>query len=293
MAWTYDTAEDGPRTQFHGDAIIVGNGLVLPSDGEPSAHIYSFAAATGKLNWRMAFEGGVATTPLLIERSVIVTSATGKLARIDLESGKTEWTATPAGTRSSIPRIPSPAADTKRVYFASNDAKLFAVDAASGEVVWRRDLAARINTSLMMHDKTLYAGAGDGHLYAFDPASGEVRQRIVLGGNPSGTLVVAPPLMVILVNGKPAKLVAVDLTTNKLRWQRTTESEWTTMKPLVQDDTVIAGTEERELCAFAIADGVIRWCTAVPQIPRGLGTAGGMLYVGTLNGKVLAYRLPE
>lgn len=290
-AWTYDTAADGPRTEFHGDAVFAGRTLVLPSDGDPSAHLYAFDAATGEVQWRMPFEGGVATTPLLAGRAVIVAGAAGKLARIDLETGKAAWTASPAGVRPLIPRIPAPTADARRVYFASNDAKLFALDAAKGDVLWKQDLPARINSSLALHDGLLYGGASDGHLYVFDPASGEVRQRIPLGGTAYGTLVVTPPLLVMLVNGNPARLVALDLTTHKVRWEHSTPREWTTMKPLIHDGAVIAGTEEKELCAFALATGEKRWCTPVPQIPRGLGTAGGVLYVGTLNGKVLAYRL--
>ncbi len=292
-AWTYDTAEDGPRSQFHGEAVLVGKSLVMPSDGDLVAHVYAFDPATGDVRWRMAFEGGVGTTPQLAGRAVIVAGATGKLARIDADSGKAAWTAAPDGARPLLPRIPAPAADATRVYFASNQPKLFALDAASGESVWKKDIAARINTSLALSGKLLYAGADDGNLYAFDAASGEVRQRIALGGTPSGTLVVAPPLLITLVGGKQPRLVAIDLGTHRVRWERPAEREWTTMKPLVHGDAVIAGTEAKELCAFALADGAVRWCTPVPQVPRGLGTAGGMLYVGTLNGKVLAYRLPE
>lgn len=289
-AWTYDTAEDGPRAQFHGDAVVVGKRVIVPSDVEPSANVYAFDAETGKVQWRMEFEGGVITTPLLAGKSVVVGSASGRVARIDVESGKAIWNVAPDGARASMPRIPAPAADAKRVYFASNDPRLYALDLATGAVLWKKELAARIDTSLTLHGNTLYAGATDGHLYAFDPASGEVRQRIALGGKPMGTLVAAPPLVLTLVLGKPHRLLAVDTTTNKVAWERTAEREWSTMKPLVHDGAVIAGTEAKDLCAFALADGAERWCTTLPQVPRGLGVAGGMLYVGTLNGRVMAFR---
>lgn len=289
-AWTYDTAEDGPRAQFHGDAVVVGNRVIVPSDAEPSASLYAFDAATGKVQWRMEFEGGVATTPLLAGGSVIVGSATGRVARIDLESGKASWNVAPDGARSSMPRIPAPAADAKRVYFASNEPRLYALDLATGAVVWKKELAARIDTSLALHGHALHAGATDGHLYAFDPASGELRRRIALGGRPTGTLVVAPPLVLTLVFGKPHKLVAVDTAADKVLWERAAEREWSTMKPLVHDGAVIAGTEAKDLCAFALTDGQERWCTTLPQVARGLGEAGGTLYVGTLNGRVMAFR---
>lgn len=291
--WTYDTAKGGTRAQFHGDAIVAAGSLVVPSDAAPSAFVYAFDADTGKVRWRMEFEGGVATTPLAAGNAVIVASATGKVARIDAASGKAVWSVAPDGARPVLPYIQSPASDGRRVYFASNSPKLFALDAPNGTVVWRKDFPARINTSLQVHGGTLYAGTADGHLYALDPASGEVRRRISLGGMPYGTLVVTPPLLVTLVAAKPAKVVALDLSTYTTRWERTTPREWTTMQPLVHDGTVIAGNEEKELCAFALDSGETRWCTPVPQVPRGLGTSGGMLYVGTLNGRILAYRLPE
>lgn len=291
-AWIYDTAEDGPRTEFHGDAVLFGKTLILPSDGDPFANVYAFDAATGEVRWRMRFDGGVNTSPLLAGNSVIVTSAAGKVARIDAATGKAMWTASPDGDRPLLPRVAGSATDGKRVYFASNSAKLFALDASNGTIVWKKDLAARINTSLLVHDGTLYAGVGDS-LSAFDPATGDLRHRTPLGGLASGTLVVSPPLVITLALGKPARLIAFDTAANKVRWEQTTPREWTTMKPLLHGDTVIAGNEEKELCAFALADGAKRWCGAMPQIPRGLGTAGGMLYVGTLNGRVLAYQLPS
>lgn len=287
--WTYDTGEDGPRAEFHGEAIVDGSAVVMPSDAEPAAQVYAFDHASGEVRWRREFEGGVMTTPLLAGRSVIVAGATGTLARIDLESGKTLWAVTPDGARPSMPRIPSPAGDGKRVYFASNAPRLFAIDAANGRTAWKKDIPAPITTSLAKHGNLIYGGASDGHLYAFDPASGEVRQRVALGRPPYGTLVIAPPLLITLVNGKPYKLVAVDLTRHDVRWERPADREWSTFKPLVHDGAVIAGTEEKELCAFALADGAIRWCTPLPQVPRGLGMAGGTLYVGTLTGRVLAF----
>jgi len=90
---------------------MTSDGLAAPGRETPSAH-----------------------EPLLAGQSVIVGSATGRVARIDLESGKASCNVAPDGARSSMPRIPAPAADAKRVYFASNDPRLFALDLATGAV---------------------------------------------------------------------------------------------------------------------------------------------------------------
>jgi outer membrane protein assembly factor BamB len=178
------------------------------------------------------------------------------------------------------------------LFAASNSGRLFALDAKTGAILWRRDLKARVNASLAFLDKTLYAGTLDG-LYAIDPESGSIKKRISVGGFVYGTLVVVPPRMLLmLVKAEQAKLAAFDTVTRKIRWEQKTRSEWSTFKPLVSGQMVIAGNEEKELCAFALTDGVPRWCRSIGRVPRGLGMSGdGILYVGTLDGRVLGYHL--
>ena len=90
-----------------------------------------------------------------------------------------------------------------------------------------------------------------------------------------------------------SKLLALDAKSGAVRWEQETAKEWTTYRPLVTGSVVIAGTQDKDLCAFNRSDGTRRWCRPVGQIPRGLGTsaAGDTLYVGSLSGKVQVYRL--
>src|ERR1051325_6816973 len=75
------------------------------------------------------------------------------------------------------------------------------------------------------------------------------------------------------------------------RWKQETPREWTTYRPLVTGATIVAGTEEKTLCAFDRTSGESRWCRGGGQVPRGLGAGGdGTLYVGSLSGVVQAFR---
>lgn len=103
----------------------------------------------------------------------------------------------------------------------------------------------------------------------------------------------APPLLLVLVKGTTAKLVALDAKTGAARWEKEKPKEWTTFRPLVTGSVVIAGSEEKEVCAFNRPDGALRWCRSIGQIPRGLGAADDTLYVGTLSGKVQVYRIAK
>jgi len=56
------------------------------------------------------------------------------------------------------PFIPSPAFSAKRIFFADNTTKLFALDAATGATVWRKTLPARTSTALVVVADMLVLG---------------------------------------------------------------------------------------------------------------------------------------
>ena len=228
----------------------------------------------------------------LDDRSVVVVTPNASIAAIDARNGKIIWTSTPDDGPTADVRMPSPAAAHGRVYAANTRGHVYAIDSPSGKLLWRRDLGSRVNTSLALAGGGLYAGTIDGYLHEIDPASGAVRARVALGGFGFGTLVPKGSLLLTLVQGDTSELVAFETGTKKVRWRRPTPKEWTTYRPLIAGSSVIVGSEERELCSFALDDGDVQWCRPVPGVPRGLGlSSDGLLYVGTLKGKVLAYRL--
>jgi len=271
--------------------LLLSNAIIVPTDAEPTGYLYSFDARSGDLRWKVPFQDGIASTPLLVDRQLAVVSSDGEVAAIDPSTGRVSWKVAPAGTVHSSPRIPSPASADGRIFFGDNTGKLFALEAMSGKTMWRKDLSVRLSTSLVVVGKTLIGGTVDGYLHRIATDSGDVIERLRLSGLPYGTLISSPPLLLILVKGEESKLVAFDTTTGKVRWEQSTPREWTTYRPLVSGSTVIVGSEEKNLCAFSLADGTLRWCHEIGQVPRGLGISSErVLYVGTLSGKVLAYQ---
>ncbi len=292
--WRYDTKADGSRAQFHGEPLILGKRVVIPSDSEPKGHLYSFNVVTGDLLWKLPFEQGVATTPLLIDGRIVAVSAQGEVAAVEPTHGHVVWHEVPAGTLRPIPFISSPAHAAKRVFVADNVDKVLALDAATGATKWRTTMAARPNTALVVVGSTLVLGTGDGYLNWIALDSGKVKKRLRLDGIPYGTPILASPLLFVLTAGAKGNLIALDAESGAVRWSRETPKEWTTYRPLVTGSTVIVGSEEKTLCAFDRGSGEARWCRSVGQVPRGLGiSADGILYVGSLSGVVQAFRIEK
>jgi outer membrane protein assembly factor BamB len=291
--WSYDTKADGEAAQFHGELLLIGDTIVVPTDTDGDGNVYGFDVRTGDMRWKLPFKFGVATTPLLVSGRVIVAAANGDVAAIEPKTGKIAWKVSPAGPIKQSPNVPSPAAIGGRVLVADNTGKMFGLDASSGKTVWTTPLAALPNTSLTVIGKSVVVGTVDNFLNWIEPDSGAITRRTRLTGFGFGTVISAPPLLLVLVKGSTAKLVALDAETGALRWEKETPREWETFRPRVTGSVVIAGNEEKEVCAFNRSDGALRWCRSIGQIPRGLGTAGDTLYVGTLSGKVQVYRIAK
>ncbi len=291
--WSYDTRADGSAAQFHGEPLLLSGRVVVPTDADPKGHIYAFDSATGDLLWKLAFNQGVATTPLLIDGRIVAVSAEGDVVAIGPAKGEVAWHQMPAGALKPQPYISSPTYAGKRVFIADNTGKLFALNAATGETIWQKTLPARTTTALVVNGDTLLLATLDGYLNWIATNSGDVKKRVRFDeGRPYGTPILAPPLLYVLAAGAKGTLLALDPESGAIKWKRETPKEWTTYRPLVTGSIVIVGSEEKDLCAFDGTSGEMRWCRSVGQIPRGLGVSSdGILYAGSLSGVVQAFPL--
>jgi outer membrane protein assembly factor BamB len=58
------------------------------------------------------------------------------------------------------------------VYVGSDDANLYALNAATGARLWSFATGNGVESSPAVANGVVYAGSDDGNLYAFDPAGG-------------------------------------------------------------------------------------------------------------------------
>jgi len=290
--WLYDTKMDGSVANFHGEPLLHGERVIIPTDSDPKGHLYSFDIASGDLLWKLPFSYGIASSPLLAGDRVIAVSSEGEVVAVEPKSGEVVWMEAPAGVLKASPFVPSPAHAAKRIFVADNVNRVFALDAATGATVWRTTLAGRPNTSLVVVGNSLVLGTVDGDLHWIDIDSGKVKKRVRVDGMPHGTPILAAPLLFVLATGEKDNLLALDAESGTIRWKQETPKEWTTYRPLVTGSNVIVGSAEKNLCAFDRTSGELRWCRSVGQVPRGLGISDdGILYVGSLSGVVQAFRI--
>lgn len=110
----------------------------------------------------------------------------------DLQTGAVKWTCFTGG-----PIRLSPTVHAGKVYFGSDDGRVYCADAETGQIVWQRRVSPReewllargemiskwpVRTGVLIHDGVAYAGAGifpheDIYLLGLDPETGRIVWR--------------------------------------------------------------------------------------------------------------------
>ena len=286
VKWGYDIRKDGQQSQFHGDPLITDELVVIGTDGT-IGHVYAFDRATGAVRWKYKVsERGVASDVLRMGHNVYAVTLGDELVCLDLETGKHKWSFRSGSSANDSHWTSSPAVTTDRVYFGGLDGSVYALDPQSGKQIWKKDLGARVATSIAVQGRDLYVGTSNRHIYRLDGISGDVLSDFPTEAAPRGHLLVASDSLVVFLGDEI--LASLDLSLKKLRWSAEASKEWTSARPYLWQGMVLAGNRH-ELTALGIADGTRLWSYQFPETVRGIGISDRILYVGSLAGPVFAY----
>lgn len=178
----------------------------------------------------------------------------------------------------------SPAVVNGIVYVGSDDANLYAVDAASGQVVWSSATGGPINLSSPAVDAgRVFVGSTDQKLYAFDASTGAQLWSATTGGT-----VEAPPSVANgVVYAASDKLYAFDAASGALNWSADTGGPVAFSSPTVAGGRVYVGAVDQTtlrgpLEAFDAASGTRLWtATTFGAIEGAPAVVGTTVYVAS------------
>jgi outer membrane protein assembly factor BamB len=178
------------------------------------------------------------------------------------------------------------AADGRRVYVATGDGVVRALDPATGAVAWKAEgLPGRLSAA----DGVLLARADDGTLRSLHPRTGAVRWKSDTGV--AGTLPAVLDGDRALVAGRG--LAAVDLASGRVIWADTSGAE-TTAPPVTAGSRLLAGEKDGTLRCRDRMTGLSLWVlrTGGPLVaPPLVDEARRRLYLGTTDKRILEVSL--
>ena len=131
------------------------------------------------LRWRFKTNGGVGSTPIIVEGRVYVGSQDKNIYCIDARDGRCLWNFTTGARIKSSPTVVN-----GKVYVGPDDGYVYCLDAKNGTRIWKTYAGGYIETSFnavtgvrsspIVVENRVYVGSLDTNLYCLDADSGDI-----------------------------------------------------------------------------------------------------------------------
>jgi len=236
--------------------------LYVATESQPQGRVYAIRLRDGRQLWRAP--AGSVTAPLAFDGEAIYAGTEeGQVLRLEPERGKVEWRrplsgavragplVTPSDTlflldrqtgavraQRSLPGavLATPATDGRRVFLATTNGRIVAVDVASWSVVWDRDAGDAVYGAPALVADTLFVLARDGQLWlipvdAPDNATSHTLDIVATAGP-------TPLASGVLVGSVSGEVLLVDPRSGAIRWRAQVAGP-IEEPPLVRDRQVV------------------------------------------------------
>jgi outer membrane protein assembly factor BamB len=174
------------------------------------------------------------------------------------------------------------------VYGIDNNGEAFALRAASGKQIWRRDVATLNASAPTYSDGKLYiSNLEPGQVQALNAHNGKVAWRNSLPGrSESSPLVVGNTVIAGCVCGQ---VFAFNERSGKQLWS-TSVGGAVKASPAFSNGTVYVGSYGGQLTALRASNGAVRWTASTNgRIYAAAAVAFGRVFVGTVAGSMYAF----
>lgn len=198
-----------------------------------------------------------------------------------------------------------------RVFVASRDGAVHAIDAGTGKRRWRTPERAarpypwghesgdRYLSSPVIAGAFVIIGSGDGNVYALDAATGAARWTAATEGRIRATPAVANGK--VFVGSYDGRLYAFDLSSGKRLWRYDTEGvklnsgdfgydrRSLQSSPAVANGIVYVGARDGFLYAVDANTGALRWSydNKIPWVIASPAVADGIVYAGNSDAHIM------
>ncbi|WP_437883565.1 outer membrane protein assembly factor BamB [Pseudomonas sp. LRF_L74] len=224
-----------------------------------------------------------------------------ELTKFDAEvSLKTQWSRSIGDGQGDLYNMLTPVVDGERLYAASADGRIMALDRNNGDVFWKVDTDLPISGAVGFGYGLVLVGTLRGDVIALDAESGEEKWRAKV----TSEVLSAPAVNgdVVVIQTQDDRLIALDASTGNQRWIYENSPAVLTLRgtstPILTSRLAIAGLSTGKIIAVDTQRGIPVWeqRVALPQgrselervvdIDGDLLLSGETLYVVTYQGKV-------
>jgi eukaryotic-like serine/threonine-protein kinase len=291
--WLYDIATDGDAREFHGNPVVTNDRVFIPTDGGQIGHIYAFDRVTGDVAWKYAHRGkensGFTSDILRDGDRIIGVTVDERIVSLNAASGAELWSFPIEAKRRRVGM--SAALANGRIFFGSSNGAVYAIDSQTGKQLWKTPLDAPTSTAVAVSDDGIVVGTQGKKLYRLRQSDGRVLATLQLDVVPEDAP--APSSRGIYLMSEK-QVMLVDRKITRVLWHADAKSKWTSPRPRLWHGWVIVGDRDGIVYALDEATGAVAWSQKLHDKPiRGIGSDDSMLYIGTIDGQVIALQPPH
>jgi len=250
--------------------------------------------------WRVDLGAGYSNhnfllTPFVDSERVFAAEPGGRVAVLDLQTGRIEWERNLKESLSAGVGV-----GEGLVIFATRDGEVVALERTSGEQRWREKMGAEILARPVVAAGVVILRSGDGQVIGVDSGSGEIRWRVrrsVPGLSVRGLSAPIEIEGVALVGFASGRLSGIEITTGKELWSvpifrprgsneidRLVDIDADPYR--LSDSLYVAGFQSK-ISALSLATQTIRWESETSTL-RALSSVGDHILVTVDDGTVMA-----
>lgn len=262
--------------------------------GSDDHNLYQLAQASGEILWQFTSGGRIRSEPALGDNHVYFTADDGYLYAVDKTNGKLHYRVL-LGEDQQQRQLPayeennrfdwpgsSPLLSGRTLYTGSASGELYALEAATGKLLWRFASEGVIRSRPALFGNTLVAASWDGNIYGIDAASGEKQWQFATGAPVLSNI--APWQDLAIIGGRSAALYAIRAETGELAWTFQHESgSWIESSATVEGDRLYIGSSDAlQLLCLDTASGKVHWTYTTGGWSWGTpAVADGRVYIGS------------
>jgi eukaryotic-like serine/threonine-protein kinase len=211
---------------FYLSSPVFADGAVFFGSGD--SNVYALDATTGGLKWKFKTSDVVHASPAFADGTLFVGSWDTYFYALDAATGREKWrfkTGEDHEIYNQTGLQASPAVSDGVVYFGCRDSKFYAVDVKSGKQIWAFSNKGSwvINSAAIRDGKVYFATSDTGLLRALDAKSGAEVFTLDFNHWPMFSSPAIAGNMMYL-GSHQGRLLAVDLTSQKLAWYFETDA---------------------------------------------------------------------
>ena len=310
ILWKCDMSADS-AWGFHGQPLIIDSVIYIGTDqSQRGRHgdLHAIDRYTGKLLWKLPADPGIPGDLCVKDSLLFMVSYGGEVLAVNRFAGDFVWrikgesrsdtlardTASTKFARATV----APVAWNDYIYVSAPDTAVICLQAATGTVVWSKKLDAPMSSRFILLDSMLAFGTDARDMRYIRCRDGAEIRRDSLAVRPFLAMAYVDSVLVFMGdtgNEKPRDLIALNPYNGTTIWQNSLDDPdsnacWNVPRVHVWGDYVLLGTNTGWVAAFSAADGSLIWSRQLQGSIRSIGHSSGMLYVGTMAGRLYAIK---